>query len=63
MLPQPIKNIIGNEELKLIVKCLNDKPFNNDYKLVTFDELNRYSLILPFTLVSKDKPFIFYLKS
>ncbi|KAL4499945.1 hypothetical protein ABPG72_015294 [Tetrahymena utriculariae] len=43
--PLPIKTIIGNEELKLIVKCLNDKPFNYDLKLVTFDELSNIDLL------------------
>lgn len=33
--------MIGTEEVKIIVRCLNDKPFNENYKLVTFDELNK----------------------
>ncbi|EGR32885.1 intraflagellar transport protein, putative [Ichthyophthirius multifiliis] len=42
---QQIKTIIGTDEVRQIVKCLNDKPFNENYKLVTFDELNPMELL------------------
>jgi len=36
------KTHIGPEEMKEIVERLNAKPFNENYTLVTFDELNPY---------------------
>ena len=35
----PFKNIITTEDIKEIVKRLNSDPFNEQYSLVTFDEL------------------------
>ena len=32
--------MIGTEEVKEIVGRLNQKPFNESFSLVTFDELN-----------------------
>ena len=42
-----MRSAIGTEEIKEIVQRLNAKPFNENFTLVTFDELSTYHL-LPF---------------
>lgn len=36
----PIKLQVGTEEIREIVQRLNSKPFNENYTLVSFDELS-----------------------
>lgn len=36
----PIKTNVGTEEIREIVQRLNAKPFNENYTLVSFDELS-----------------------
>ncbi len=39
----PAKTHVGTEEIREIVERLNAKPFDQNFTLVTFDELNGYS--------------------
>lgn len=41
----PVKTVINTEDIKEIVYRLNQKPFNENYNLVTFDELNPVELL------------------
>ena len=38
----PMRSTIGTEEIKEIVQRLNAKPFNENFTLVSFDELSTY---------------------
>ena len=38
----PMRSTIGTDEIKEIVQRLNAKPFNENFTLVTFDELSTY---------------------
>lgn len=45
LMDMPVKTVINTEDIKEIVYRLNQKPFNENYNLVTFDELNPVELL------------------
>ncbi|KRX08285.1 hypothetical protein PPERSA_01746 [Pseudocohnilembus persalinus] len=45
LLNVPVKTVIGTDEIREMVRILNDKPFNENLTLVSFDELSNQELL------------------
>jgi len=43
--PAPVKLTVGTEEIREMVQRLNSKPFNENFTLVSFDELSNLELL------------------